>query len=303
MLLLQLPNVDVDKIEAADSVTKANFSSTINTLRHSTPEEIWDFVLKGAESFLVKLVLVLLIWYVGRWLIRKLKKGLKNVFEHRKVDSSLATFLINLTTITLTILLVYILISVLGFNTSSFIALFASAGLAVGLALSGTLQNFAGGVMILLLKPYHVGDYIEAQGYAGTVKSIQLFNTIVTTSDNKTVIIPNGPMSTGIVNNYSKEPLRRVEWVIGVNYGDDFAQARTIIQGLVDKDARILKDPKPLIEILSLGDSAVNIVVRGWVKSGDFWDVFFSMNAQIYKTLPEKGIPFPYPTMDVHITQ
>ena len=155
--------------------------------------------------------------------------------------------------------------------------------------------------MLLLLKPYHVGDYIEAQGQSGTVKSIQLFNTIINTPDNKTIIIPNGGISTGIINNYSKETTRRVEWIIGIEYGNDFDQAKTVIKELLDADTRILQEPAYLIEITQLADSAVNIVVRAWVNSSDYWNVFFEMNAKIYKTLPQRGINFPFPQMDIHL--
>lgn len=301
LLPLQLPNVDEEKIAHADSLTKANVEQKIDSLIHSSPQEIVTTLLHGALNVLIKIVIVIAIWYIGRWLIRKLSKLLNNIFERRHVDSSLRTFVNNLITISLTIILVYIIIGVLGLNTSSFIALFASAGLAIGLALSGTLQNFAGGVMLLLLKPYHVGDLIEAQGYTGTVRSIQLFNTILTTSDNQTIIIPNGPLSTGSIKNVSKEPTRRVEWIIGINYGDDFNKAREIIRGILDKESRIIKDKGYTIEINELAASSVNIVIRVWVKAADYWDVFYNMNEQFYAVLPASGIVFPYSQMDVHI--
>lgn len=299
MLPLQLPQVDVDKIEAADSMSRASFRSTIQTVLNNSTEENFDLFLTTAETIIFRLVAVILIWYVGRWLIKKLNNLLTRLYVRRRLDLSLQIFLQNLISISLTVLLIYIIISILGFNTSSFIALFASLGLAVGMALSGTLQNFAGGVLVLLMKPYHIGDYIESQGVSGSVKAIRLFNTVITTPDNKTIIIPNSAISNSIVNNNSTQPTRRVEWTISISYGDDFDVAKSAISDLIKKDKRIMFDPAPLIEIAELAESSVNVVIRVWVKAGDFWDVFYNMNEQIYKTLPAKGITFPYPTLDV----
>ena len=183
----------------------------------------------------------------------------------------------------------------------SFIALFASAGVAVGMALSGTLQNFAGGVMILLFKPFKVGDYIEAQGQSGTVKEIQIFNTIITTTDNKVIIIPNGGLSTGIMMNYSKESQRRVDWVFGIGYGDSYEHAKAVIARLLDNDPRVLKDPNYFIALTALNSSSVDIVVRAWVKAENYWGVFFDMNEKVYKTFAEENLNIPFPQMDVHL--
>ena len=169
--------------------------------------------------------------------------------------------------------------------------------------LSGTLQNFAGGVMILLLKPYRIGDYISAQGQSGTVQEIMLFSTKITTADKQTIYIPNSSIATAIINNYSTSETRRVEWVIGISYGDDFATAREAILELLSKDARVLQDPAPAVYIAALADNSVNLTVRAWTKNEDYWDVFFAMNELYYKTLPEKGINFPFPQMDVHLTK
>lgn len=301
MLFAQLPNIDVDKINSADSTAKAKIINDIHQLSQMSIEDIIKTVTTSLIEIALKILLAIAIYFIGRWIIRRILRILKHIFEKHNVDTSLRTFLDNLVSISLTIILFIIIIGVLGLNTSSFIAIFASAGLAIGMALSGTLQNFAGGVMLLLLKPYHVGDYIEAQGQSGTVKSIQLFNTIINTPDNKTIIIPNGGISTGIINNYSKETTRRVEWIIGIEYGNDFDQAKTVIRELLDADTRILQEPAYLIEITQLADSAVNIVVRAWVNSSDYWNVFFEMNAKIYKTLPQRGINFPFPQMDIHL--
>ena len=201
----------------------------------------------------------------------------------------------------MTFILIIIVISFLGIDTTSFIAIFASAGLAVGMALSGTLQNFAGGVLVLLLKPYRVGDFIEAQGQTGTVKAITLFSTVLATPDNKNIILPNGGMSTGIINNYSKENIRRVDWTFGIAYGDDYDKAKATIASLLEADDRVMKDPAYFIALGALADSSVNITVRAWVASEDYWGVFFDMNEKVYKTFPKEGLNIPFPQMDVHL--
>jgi small conductance mechanosensitive channel len=184
---------------------------------------------------------------------------------------------------------------------TSFIAILGAAGLAVGLALSGTLQNFAGGVMILIFKPFKPGDFIEAQGYMGTVKDIQIFVTTLTTPDNKTIIIPNGGLSTGSLTNFSVEPQRRVDWTVGFAYGDDYDKARNVVLDLLKNDKRILADPEPFVALGALADSSVNLTVRAWVKGADYWDVFFSFNENVYKSFAKEGIGIPFPQMDVHI--
>lgn len=248
-----------------------------------------------------KLLIAIIVFFIGRWLIRKLIRIVVKIMEKKQVEASLFSFTKSLLNITLNFLFVIIIIGILGIETSSFIALFASAGVAIGMALSGTLQNFAGGVMILLFKPFKVGDFIEAQGQSGTVREIQIFNTIMATADNKIIIIPNGGLSTGIMKNYSKEENRRVDWEFGIAYGDSYDKAREVIAGLLDSDPRIMKDPAYFIALTSLGQSSVNIVVRAWVKAPDFWGVYFDMNEKVYKTFARENINIPFPQMDVHI--
>lgn len=248
-----------------------------------------------------KLLTAIVVFFIGRWLIRKICHLITRIMEKKQVEASLFSFIRSLVSITLNFLFVIILISVLGIETSSFIALFASAGVAIGMALSGTLQNFAGGVMILLFKPFKVGDFIEAQGQNGTVKEIQIFNTILTTPDNKIIIIPNGGLSTGIMKNYSKEPSRRVDWEFGIAYGDSYDKAKEVIEQLLASDQRVLKDPEWFIALNSLGDSSVNIVVRAWVNAPDYWSVFFDMNEKVYKTFAKANLNIPFPQMDVHL--
>ena len=248
-----------------------------------------------------KVLLAILVFIVGRWIVRRINRLFAKVLEKRHVDASLSTFMKSLVSITLTLLLIILIIGVLGIETSSFIALFASAGVAVGMALSGTLQNFAGGVMILLFKPFKVGDVIEAQGQTGAVKDIQIFNTILTTPDNKIIIIPNGGLSTGMMKNYSKEATRRVDWEFGIAYGDDYEKAKAVIARLLNEDGRVLKDPAYFIALTSLGESSVNIVVRAWVNAEDYWGVYFDMNEKVYKTFAKENLNIPFPQLDVHL--
>lgn len=250
-----------------------------------------------------KLLTAILILLIGRWIIKKLKRLTSNILEKRHVEASLSTFTKSLLNITLNFLLILMIVGTLGVETSSIIALFASIGVGVGMALSGTLQNFAGGIMILLFKPFRVGDFIEAQGQSGTVKEIQIFNTILTTPDNKIIIIPNGGLSTGITQNYSKEATRRVDWQFSIAYGDSYDRAQAVIQKLLDADSRILKTPAYFIALTSLGESSVNIVVRAWVNAPDYWGVFFDMNEKIYKTFAEENINIPFPQLDVHLVK
>lgn len=264
-----------------------------------TPET-FDYIVRGLISFGLKLLAALAIYALGAWIIRKCKRLLKRIFERRKTEKSLASFIQSIVSITLTILLIVITISALGINTTSIAALLASGGVAIGMALSGTLQNFAGGVMILTFKPFKTGDYIEAQGYSGTVNSIDIFNTKLTTPDNKMILIPNGTLSNGTINNYSKQQFRRVDWTIGVEYGTDFDKAAGIIYSIIGNDGRILDEPaKPFVGIESLSASSVDIIVKVWVRTEDYWDVYYDYNARFYKELPPRGINFPFPQIDV----
>lgn len=268
-----------------------------------------DAISKIASSFIdfaFKLLIAIVVFYVGRFIIRKLNQFLHNLFIRKNVDPSLSTFILSFTQILLYFILVVTIIGILGIETSSFLALFASAGVAIGMALSGTLQNFAGGVLILLLKPYRVGDYIEAQGFAGTVKEIQMFHTIITTPDNKSILIPNGGLSTSSVNNYSREPKRRVDWTVGISYGDDFGNASTQILKILQSDPRVICESdseKPFVGISNLADSAVELTVRAWTKSSDYWGLYFDINKRFYTELPALGVNFPFPQLDVHLTK
>lgn len=266
-----------------------------------------DAISKMANSlvdFAFKLAIAIAVFYIGRFIIRKLIAFIQSVLSNRKVDLSLATFVRSFTQIVLYFILIVTIVGILGIETSSFLALFASAGVAIGMALSGTLQNFAGGVLILLLKPYKVGEYIETQGYAGTVNEIQMFHTIITTPDNKTILIPNGVLSTSSINNFTRQPLRRVDWSVGISYGDSFDNASRQILEILETDPRVIKDgtaAKPFVGITELADSSVNLTVRAWVHSDDYWGLYFDMYSRFYAELPGKQVNFPFPQLDVHI--
>jgi small conductance mechanosensitive channel len=218
-----------------------------------------------------------------------------------KTETSLISFLESLISITLKILVIISAMGMIGIEMTSFIAILGAAGLAVGMALSGTLQNFAGGVIILILKPFKVGDFIEAQGYLGTVKEISIFTTMLNTVDKKLIIIPNGPLSTGALTNFSAEPIRRVDWSFGIAYGDDMEAFKKAINTFITEDKRIMNDPEPFIALAELGDSSVNFTVRVWVNAADYWGVFFDMNEKVYKRFADYKLNIPFPQMDVHV--
>ena len=241
-----------------------------------------------------------LVYVIGKFLISLLKKFISKMLDKRNVDINIKTFVKSLVNITLTILLIISVVGALGVETASFAALLASAGVAIGMALSGNLQNFAGGLVILLFKPYKVGDWIEGSGVSGTVKEIQIFHTLLTTADNKVIYVPNASLSSGVVTNYSAETKRRVDWVIGVEYGEDYEKVKAVVSELIAADKRILKDPEPFIALNALDASSVNIVIRAWVSPADYWGVYFDMNKNVYATFNEKGIGFPFPQLTVH---
>lgn len=347
-----------------------NGADALKEFKGLSIDETIEKIANGLVSFGFKVLIAILVFYVGRFIIRKIYKTTLTIMTRRKMDPSLTTFLLSMIKMVLYFILIITIIGILGIETSSFIAIFASAGVALGMALSGTLQNFAGGVLILLLKPYKVGDYIETQGYAGTVKSIQLFSTVINTVDNKAIIIPNGGLSTGTINNFSLESYRRVDWTIGLSYDTDFAAAKATILKMLDEDDRIVKlyieddqrireeieydkevsghpesadettqeeekkwwrkilphlkrrkevihntlsqevdmsaviprkiERRPFVGLNELGDSSINLVVRAWTHSSNYWNVYFEMNERFYTELPKKGFSFPFPQLDVH---
>lgn len=343
----------------------------LKALKTLSLDDLIEKIAHNMVQFAISLAIAILVFYVGKFIIKKLYNLVETIMVRRNIDRSLTTFVLSLVRIVLYFILIVTVIGILGIETSSFLALFASAGVAIGMALSGTLQNFAGGVLILLLKPYRIGDYIEAQGYAGTVTEIEIFNTIICTADNKSIIIPNGGLSTGSINNYSRQALRRVDWTVSISYGDNVEAARKAILDMLAQDSRILTgmdnnpgttmeekeaaeaaenaaaapvetkrtfwdkffghdadyiaarearkaarrshrprlvptpvDRTPVVKLASLGASSVDLTVRAWVASADYWGVFFDFNERFYNELPAAaGISFPFPQMDVHVTR
>lgn len=361
-LQIPLPEVVTDSVPAP--------SQEIGALKNITLDELINRLVKDTVEFAIHIAIAILVFYIGRFIIRRIYNVTGSILAKREVERSLTTFILSLIRIVLYFILLVTVIGILGINTSSFIALFASAGVAIGMALSGTLQNFAGGVLILLLKPYRIGNYIEAQGFAGTVTEIQIFSTLISTPDNKSINIPNGALSTGTINNWSLRPYRRVQWDVGISYGDDYDTAASALMAIldsepliirpgieqIDKDAEdasrkeaddlaaqdaalnpagakkkpgwiarivmrqkekihernerqaaavqsLIKSPvkDPSVAISALADSSVNLVVRAWVRTDDYWTVYNRVIERIYKELPLSGVSFPFPQLDVHV--
>ncbi len=249
------------------------------------------------------ILLAIIVYFVGRFIIKYAIKALRAVTQKRKVEASLTSFLNSLVSISLNLILAIIIIGILGIDTSSFLAVFASAGIAVGMALSGMLQNFAGGVLILMLKPYKVGDYIEAQGFAGTVREIQIFSTVLDTMDNQTIIIPNGPLATGSLKNSTKAPTRRIDLDVEVAYGTDPDEVRQVLMNVINADERIMQSGvfAPFIPMTTMSTSSIVFQMRIWVKATDYWPVRFDTTEKVYKELGKAGIEIPFQQMDVHI--
>jgi small conductance mechanosensitive channel len=255
---------------------------------------------KGGE-FAINLVLAILIFYVGKFVISLLVRGIRKVMQAQEVDKTLETFVCNLVRMVLLVIVIIAAIGQLGIQTTSFIAIFGAAGLAVGLALQGSLANFASGVLIVMFRPYKVGDFVEAAGIAGVVEQVQILTTILKTGDNKQIIVPNGQIMDSIITNYSANDQRRVDMVVGVSYDDDLDKVRSTLQELIDADDRILDEPACTIAVSALADSSVNFVVRPWVKTADYWGVMFDMTEAIKKRFDKEGISFPFPQQDVHL--
>lgn len=247
------------------------------------------------------LVKALLVFVIGRFLIGLINQFVKRVLLKRNIDPSIKTFVGSLIHIILMILLIVSVVGALGVQTASFAALLASAGVAIGMALSGNLSNFAGGLIILIFKPYKVGDFIEAQNLSGTVREIQIFHTVLTTTDNKVIYIPNGSLSSSAVINYSYQQVRRIDWTFGVEYGTDYAKVKGVLEEILAKDERILQEPAaPFIAMSQLADSSVNYVVRVWVNSPDYWNVYYDITRIVYERFNAEGIGFPFPQLAIH---
>lgn len=323
--MIQIPDIQPQLPDSIPSPTQE-----LSMLKNLPFDELMNRLVSSVVTFAINLAIAIAVFYLGRFIINKIYRLIGNILVKRKVDTSIMSFTLSMTRIVLYFILIVTVIGILGIETSSFIALFASAGVAIGMALSGTLQNFAGGVLILLLKPYRIGDYIEALGYAGTVREIQIFSTIISTPDNKSIIIPNGGLSTASINNYSKEDYRRVDWIVGISYGDSIDAARRKILEIIDSDPRIVKqyveddralrgtthpevdpalapvlrpkaDRSPVVKVSALSASSVDLKVSAWTQTSEYWNVFYDINERIYNELPEAGINFPFPQLDVHL--
>ena len=262
-----------------------------------------ETMMQYCVTFGKNLLAAIVIYFVGRFIISKLTRLVRAVMQKKQIEPSLYSFVDSFLTVCLHFVLIIAIVGVLGIETSSFVALFASAGVAIGMALSGTLQNFAGGVMILLFRPFRVGDFIEAQGYSGTVNQIQIFSTILTTVDNQTIIIPNGGLATGSLKNYSKQPYRRVDIDVEVAYGSKPDVVRKVLLDICLKDSRIMTQDamKPFIPMTSMGASAIAFQVRVWTESANYWGVKFDTTEKIYNRLAEEGIEIPFQQIDVHM--
>lgn len=358
--MIQTPEIPKEQLEEA--------SKELAELKSLSLDELINRTVESMVQFAINLAIAIIVFYIGKFIINRIHNIIAVILLRRKADRSLTTFLLSLIRMVLYFVLIIICVGILGIETSSFLALFASAGVAIGMALSGTLQNFAGGVLILLLKPYKIGDYIEAQGYAGTVREIQIFHTIICTPDNKSIILPNGSLSTGSINNYSREDYRRVSWDISISYGDDVESMRKAVLEMFANDERIVEkyveddrvkhnepadgikeedenepdseekpksflqrlfhhnkrvqnaieewnekkkarisamlpriDRSPSIFVDKLSDSAIVVTVRAWVRTENYWDVYYDYNERFYNELPRHGIHFPFPQMDVHV--
>ena len=256
--------------------------------------------------FGLKLLAALLIYILGAWVIRRISRGLKHIFERRKTEKAMASFIASFVSILLTIILIVVVVSTLGVNTTSIAALLAAGGMAIGMALSGTLQNFAGGMMIMAFKPFKAGDFIEAQGYTGIVTEVTIVGTHLTTLDNRKVVLPNGALSNGNIVNYSSFPLRRIDIPVNVEYGTDAAVCKKELETIVREEPLVLDASTPgaqdpFVAVQKLSDSSVCFLVRAWVKGSDFWPASFALNERIYTDLPLAGIRFPFPQLDVHV--
>ena len=313
-------------IETTDSIA-SSIIPDLKSLSASSVDSFLQKIIGDVTDLAISIVIAIAVFYIGKFLIKKVYKITQAILLRRDIDQSLTTFVLSFVKIVLYFVLIIIVIGILGIETSSFLALFASAGVAIGMALSGTLQNFAGGVLILFLKPYKIGDYIEAQGYAGTVTEIQIFHTIINTADNKSIIIPNGGLSTGSINNYSRENYRRVDWDICLAYGNDVNVARKAILDILNNDERVVKqyleddmalrgikpdvltpvkvqtktDRSPVVILNSLADSSIVLTARAWTTSENYWGLKGDVTEIIYNELPKHGLSFPFPQMDVHI--
>lgn len=284
-----------------DTDTLITYSNQQHAAANASTVYDMDWFISKSIDYGTNLVVAIAVLVIGTMIAKRITKVVSNVLLKKDFDASLQKFLVSLVSISLRILVVMSALGQLGVEMTSFIALIGAAGLAIGMAFSGTLSNFAGGIMILIFRPYKVGDFISAQGEQGVVSEIQIFNTIILTMDNKTIIVPNGAMANGNITNFTMQELRRVDFVVGIAYGDDYAVAKKVLEKFIAEDDKILKDPEPFIGLGALADSSVNITLRVWGKTEDYWAIHFKMNERIYNEFGENNLNIPFPQMDVHV--
>lgn len=326
LVTILLQTMTAEEIQARQDSIRANTQKMLEFARED-PDSFWQMLGEKAIHFGIQVLAALLIFIIGMLLIRWVKSVLNRVFTRRKTEPTIASFVSSFVSISLTVLLVVITVGTLGVNTTSLAALLAAGGMAIGMALSGTVQNFAGGIMLLAFKPFKAGDFIEAQGVSGTVIEVNITATKILTIDNIVVILPNGALSNGTINNFNGRPLRRIEWSVSVSYGVDAAACKEAILAIVNSDPRILQAdtnmnklykelnisayqlstvnyrmdaiPAPFVALKSLNENDITFIVRAWVRSGDYWNVLYAMQERFYTELPPQGFTFAYPHMDV----
>lgn len=328
---------DLEKLAVATAAVQEQQKLTPDSVRQGArqmieyartdPDGFWQIFVEKITQFGLKVLAALIIFLIGIWVVRLIQNGLKRMFDRRNTEPTIASFVTSFVTISLTIILIIITIGTLGIDTTSLAALLAAGGLAVGMALSGTVQNFAGGIMLLAFKPFKAGDFIEAQGTSGKVVEVNITATKILTMDNRVVILPNGALSNGTINNFNGRPLRRVEWLVSVSYGVDASACKEAILAIINSDERVLQAdtdmkalykelnisayqlstvnyrmdaiPAPFVALKSLNESDITFVVRVWVRSADYWDVFFAMQERFYTELPPQGFTFAYPHIEL----
>ena len=265
--------------------------------------KIWDAVVSGSLDLAKNIIIAIIVFYIGKFAINFLLKVVKKVMLRRNVDETVSKFILNILKISLQVTLFIAIIGILGVKTSSIMGLIAATGFGVGMALSGTMQNFANGILLLVFHPYKVGDFIEVNDISGTVKAIQIFHTILVTTDNKVIYIPNGTMGTATMINYNQQATRRIDWVIDIDYGEDFDRVKAVIDSIIASEPNILKEPAPVVELNELSASSVKVLLRCWVATGNYWTLYYSVNRKIYEQFNQNNINFPYPQITVHTSK
>ena len=294
-----------------DSLNKvqAELAAVAEKITTTPVNELLSELLDKTVAFGLKVLAAFVIYFIGSWLVKKIKSILTRVFDkHDVFEPAIESFILSIIGIVLWLILIIAIIGTLGIDTTSFAALLAGGGMAIGLALNGTVQNFAGGIMILIFRPFKAGDFIEAQGFTGTVSEVTITSTKLITTDNRVIVIPNGALSNGTINNYSHMPMRRLDLTVDVEYGTPADKACELLHTLIKEDGRILTtatggNADPFVALSALKDSSIQFIVRVWVKAEDYWDVNFDLLEKIYRELPKNGIEFPYPKLDVNIRQ